>query len=89
MDKAIYNEPWFAYVAECHDKTLYVGVARDVKKRIADHNKTNKCKYTRYRKPIKLKYKELCENYSIARKRESEIKKFSRKKKLDLIQRKV
>lgn len=73
------------YIAECRDKTLYVGVAKDVHKRIKDHNESNKCRYTRFRKPLALIYRELCENYNSARKRESQIKKFSRKKKLALI----
>jgi putative endonuclease len=84
MDKSIYNNPWFVYIAECRNKTLYVGIAKDVYKRIGEHNNTNKCRYTRFRKPIELIYKELCDNYNIARKREIEIKRFSRKKKLDL-----
>ena len=80
-----YNKPWFVYIAECKDKTLYVGVAKDADKRIKAHNTTKQCRYTRYRKPLKLVYRELCDNYSVARNRESEIKKFSRKKKFDLI----
>ena len=85
MDKFIYRKPWFVYIAECRDKTLYVGVARDVDHRIYDHNKTNKCRYTRFRKPVRVVYREICENYQSARSKESEIKKFSRKKKLNLI----
>lgn len=89
MDKAIYNKPWFIYIAECKDKTLYVGVAKDVSNRINTHNTTNKCRYTRFRKPIRLLYKEQCVNYNIARKREIEIKRFGRKKKLLLCEKVV
>jgi len=85
VNKGIYSGFWFVYIAECKDGTLYVGVAKDVNKRIKDHNSTNKCRYTRFRKPLTLVYKEYCENYNIARKREIEIKRFSRKKKLELI----
>jgi len=85
MNKAIYKKPWFVYIAECGDATLYTGIARDVDSRIDDHNKTNKCKYTRSRKPIKLLYNEKHQNCSTAAKRESEIKKLTRKKKLELI----
>ena len=85
MDKSIYNKPWFVYIAECYDKTLYAGVAIDADKRIEAHNTTNNCRYTRFRKPIKLVYKEPCLNYSIARKRESEIRRLSRKKKAELV----
>ena len=84
MDKLIYDKPWFVYIARCRNDTLYVGVAIDVDKRIKEHN-TNKCRYTRFRKPIKLIYSETCNNYNVARKREREVKKFSRKKKLNLV----
>ncbi len=87
MNKEIYNNPWSVYIAECRDKTLYVGIAKDVGQRISDHNKTDKCRYTRFRKPIILVYKELCSDYSAARKREAQIKKFDRKKKLELANR--
>ena len=85
MDKTIYENPWFVYIAECKDKSLYTGIARNVNKRIDEHNKTNGCKYTRSRKPIKLLYSEKYPNYSVATKRESEIKKLTRKKKLELV----
>ena len=85
MDKSVYKKPWFVYIAECGDKTLYVGVARDVEKRIHDHNSTGKCRYTRSRKPIGLLHKERKRDYNAARKREAEIRTFSRKKKLCLI----
>ena len=80
-----YDKPWFVYIAECKDGTLYVGIAKDVDKRISVHNSTNKCRYTKFRKPIDLKYKRMCSNYNTARKKEREIKKFSRKKKFSLI----
>ena len=76
---------WFVYMAECGDGTLYTGIAKDAEKRIKNHNSTNWCRYTRFRKPLKLMYKEPCENYSVARKREAEIKNFRREKKLNLI----
>lgn len=85
MDKAIYDNPWFIYIAKCRDNTLYVGIALDVDKRIHEHNTTNRCRYTRFRKPLMLTYKEICSNHNVARKREIEIKGLSRKKKLELI----
>ena len=84
MDSNIYNKSWFLYIAECKGGTLYVGIAIDVTKRIKEHNNTSKCRYTRFRKPVKLVYSEFCESYSIARKRELEVKRFSRQKKLEL-----
>ena len=84
MDKSIYDSAWFVYIAECRDKELYVGIAVDADKRVGEHNTTDKGRYTKFRKPLKLIYKELCANYKVARKRELEVKRFSRKKKLHL-----
>ena len=67
---------------------MYVGIAQNAERRIKEHNTTNKCRYTRFRKPLKLIYKEVCLNYNAARKREIQVKKFSRKKKLALINKK-
>ena len=89
MNKDIYNEKWYVYIAECKNTTLYVGIAKDVLKRIKEHNSTKKCRYTCFRKPLKLLYHEEVLNYSLARKREAEIKKFSRKKKFALIEDKL
>jgi putative endonuclease len=83
------NKKWYLYIARCRDQTLYVGIAKDVLKRIKEHNTTNRCRYTRFRKPITLVYKEPCENYGIARKREAEIKKWRRQKKIALIENKA
>ena len=79
------EEKWYLYIAECRDGELYTGIAKDVEKRIKEHNTTKKCRYTRYRRPVKLRYSEECEDYSEARRREEQVKKFSRKKKFDLI----
>ena len=85
MKKLIYNKPWFVYIAQCCDETLYSGVALDVATRIHEHNHTNKCRYTRSRKPIAVVYKESCSNHSAALKREIAIKGLGRRKKLELI----
>ncbi|OGW74765.1 MAG: hypothetical protein A2Z72_04955 [Omnitrophica bacterium RBG_13_46_9] len=84
-DRTIYNEPWFVYIARCRDKTLYTGIAKDAKKRITEHNTSISCRYTRGRKPVELLYEEKRLNYNKARKREAEIKRLSRKEKLELI----
>ena len=80
------NDKWFLYIAQCRNGMYYVGIAKDVEKRIKEHNSTGRSRYTRYRRPLVLKYYELCGSYSKARRREAEIKKFSRKKKQVLIE---
>ena len=79
------NDKWYLYIARCRDSSLYVGITKDVERRIKEHNTTKKCRYTKFRKPVVLIHSEECGNYSMARKREAEVKKFSRKKKLALI----
>ena len=75
---------WFLYIIECRTGELYVGIAKDVNKRVEEHNKGQACRYTKFRNPVKLIYFEFCGEYTIARKREGEVKKFSRAKKLVL-----
>jgi putative endonuclease len=85
LNKGIYSDLWYAYIARCSDNTLYTGIAMDVAERINEHNTTSKCRYTRARKPVVLLYQEICDDYSLARKREAQIKSLSRNQKLELI----
>ncbi|MEI8008358.1 MAG: GIY-YIG nuclease family protein [bacterium] len=32
---------WFVYIVICNDDTLYTGIAKDVEKRVFDHNTSN------------------------------------------------
>jgi putative endonuclease len=77
---------YFVYILECADKTLYTGITTDVQKRLLEHNESDKgAKYTRVRRPVKLVYTEDAIDRSMASKREYAIKKFTRAKKLELI----
>lgn len=81
---------YFVYILECNDKTLYTGITKDIKKRLDEHNtKDSGAKYTKARRPVKLLYHETASNRSIASKREYEIKKLSRAKKILLIKNKL
>jgi len=79
------NENWYVYIIRCRDEKLYVGIAKDVEQRVALHNKGLACRFTQYRYPVLLLYRELHLSKSLARKREIEVKGFSRKKKFELI----
>jgi len=76
---------WYVYIVKCNDGTFYTGITNDLSKRIATHNKGQGAKYTAGRTPVKLVWSQGCINHSIAARWESQIKKSSRKKKLDLI----
>ncbi|HFU74298.1 MAG TPA: GIY-YIG nuclease family protein [Helicobacteraceae bacterium] len=78
---------WYVYIVECSDGTLYTGIAKDVHKRLHEHNHSDKgAKYTKVRRPVNLAYYETQKNRSLASKREYAIKKLSRQEKLLLIQ---
>lgn len=81
----------FVYILKCSDGTLYTGYARDVKKRVSEHNGKSKiegAKYTRSRRPVKLLYQEEFESRSDAQQREYAIKQLSRPQKQQLIKNK-
>jgi putative endonuclease len=83
-------EGHFVYMLKCADGTLYTGYARDLKKRVSEHNGKSKiegAKYTRSRRPVKLLYHEELESRSQAQQREYAIKQLSRPQKQQLIKR--
>jgi len=75
------EKDYSVYIVKCRDKTLYTGIAKDVKARISLHNEGRGAKYTRGRLPVKLVYSENGFTKSIALKREREIKALSRDEK--------
>jgi putative endonuclease len=76
---------WQVYIVRCADETLYTGIARDVNKRINEHNHSHlAARYTRARRPVVLVYTEACESRSQALRREIAIKKLSRRDKQQL-----
>lgn len=76
----------YVYILECSDNTLYTGWTNDLQKRIETHQKGKGAKYTRARLPIKLVYSEEFDDKISAQKRECEIKRMTRNKKLQLIE---
>jgi len=73
------------YIIECNDGTFYTGWTNDLEKRLNDHNSGKGSKYTRARLPVVLKYHEIFSTKEEAMKREYEIKKLRREKKIKLI----
>ena len=77
---------YFVYIVKCSDETLYTGIATDLTRRVDEHNYSDKgAKYTKTRRPVELLYSEKLQDRSSASKREYEIKKLTREKKLELI----
>jgi len=77
---------YFIYLLECADKSIYTGITTDVKRRFEEHKEGKASHYTNARGAVKILYTEKCKDRSSALKREMDIKKLSREKKLDLIE---
>lgn len=76
---------WFVYLLCCQDGTLYCGIAKDLARRLAEHNSADKgAKYTRGRRPVRLVYAEQVASRAKAAQREGQIKRMGRAKKIAL-----
>ena len=76
---------WYVYILECQNKALYTGVTNNIDRRIADHKQGNSGRYTKIAGANKLLFKEEFSSRIEATKRESQIKGWTRRKKLALI----
>ncbi len=70
--------PYFVYLVQCADQSLYCGYTKDLKRRVAEHNDSKKgAKYTRAKRPVELVYAEAHATLSEALKREYQIKRLT------------
>ena len=79
------EKAWSIYIIKCKDGRLYTGISNDVEKRVRAHNRGKGCRFTKNRYPVRLVYQEECGTKSAAQKREIKIQRFTRSKKLSLI----
>ncbi|MDO8582413.1 MAG: GIY-YIG nuclease family protein [bacterium] len=78
--------PYFVYILECADGTLYCGSTNDVERRLKAHNGLKSgAKYTRSRRPVTLRHTEEFKTASEAKKREAVLKSLTRAEKLALL----
>ena len=78
---------FFTYILECSDKSFYVGCTNNLEKRLEQHNNSKwGAHYTKIRRPVILKYSEGFKTLKEARRRESEIKRWRREKKIKLFE---
>jgi putative endonuclease len=75
---------WFVYLLRCADDTLYCGVTNDLDRRLDRHARGD-VKYTRGRLPATLVFSEEQPDRGAALRREAELKRLPRRKKLDLV----
>ena len=78
---------WWVYIVECRDRSLYTGITNDLVKRIIEHNRGRGARYTAGKRPVRLVYWEHAADKGAAGRKESEIKAWTREKKMRLIAR--
>lgn len=76
---------YFVYILECADTSLYTGIATDVERRLKEHKSGKASNYTATHGAVKIVHTEQFEDRGNALRREVEIKRLSREKKLALI----
>ena len=76
--------PYF-YMARCSDRSLYSGSCIDLQAREEKHNLGKGAKYTRSRRPIQIIYHEEFPTLPEARKREAEVKRWTKGDKENLV----
>ena len=77
---------WWVYLMHCADDTLYTGIARDVARRLRQHNGelAGGPRYTRGRRPVTLLWSAPVADRSAAQIEEARIKRLPRDQKLAL-----
>jgi putative endonuclease len=76
---------YFVYLLQCADETIYTGITTDVLRRFDEHKNGKGGHYTRAHGVKKILYSEEQVDRGSASRREAEIKKWDREKKLALI----
>jgi len=76
---------YYVYILECSDKSFYTGITSDLNRRLKEHLSGKGGHYTSSNKAERLRYSEILPDRSSALKREAQIKRWSRTKKLALI----
>jgi putative endonuclease len=75
----------YLYILRLKSGNLYIGATTDLKQRYQDHQNGKACRTTKLDPPIKVVYSESLPTFSDARKREAQIKRWSRAKKEALV----
>ncbi|MBI4432347.1 MAG: GIY-YIG nuclease family protein [Candidatus Omnitrophica bacterium] len=77
---------WYTYILLCSDQSLYVGSTSNVLRRFEEHSTGHGGDYTRQRLPLKLIHSEKHVDKTIAENREAQIKRWTYRKKLALVE---
>ena len=73
------------YILRLNSGQIYIGSTTDLDRRVEEHYSGHACRTTKLDPPIKLIYSEPLTTFSEARKREAQIKRWTRAKKEALV----
>jgi putative endonuclease len=75
---------WVVYMIECSDESIYTGITSDLERRWNEHRGIEGSKFTGSHSAVKLLWTESHRDKDSAEKREMQIKRWTRRKKLAL-----
>ena len=79
------DQNYWVYIIKCADGSYYTGSTHDLDQRMRAHEDGRAAPYTARRRPLSLVYSEKHRSMNAARRRELQIKRWTRKKKEALI----
>ena len=79
------KQGYWVYIIRCADGSYYIGSTRELEKRLWAHEKGRAATHTARRRPLYLAYSEKHGTRESARRRELQIKRWTREKKEALI----
>lgn len=82
-----YYGVYYVYILQCRDKSLYTGITNDLRRRLEEHKRGIASAYTRSHGADRIMYKEKIGERGAALRREAELKKWPRARKMELIRR--
>ncbi len=85
MDPSLSRGISFVYILRLRSGAFYVGCSNDVETRFGEHTEGTACRTTTIDSPIAVLFIEIHADFAMARRREAQIKKWSRAKKEALI----
>ena len=79
---------WRVYLVECADGTYYLGITNNLPRRLAQHNGMERggARYTRSRRPVRLRAAAPCADKSNALKLECRLRALPRQEKIPALQ---
>jgi putative endonuclease len=78
--------PWCVYVLRCRNNSLYIGMTNNLEKRVEKHKLGIGSKFVRSWRPFELVKTIPCKNAGEARRLEYHLKKFTRSRKIEVLE---